>query len=63
LLNIVPLLPGQLTAGFADLLALTGTVAAWGYTLKDVDELAAYLTIPYLAWLGYASSLNGYIWW
>lgn len=40
--------PGQLTAGLADLVALTGTVAAWGWTLKDVDERAAYLTVPYL---------------
>ncbi|UZJ51301.1 hypothetical protein CBS101457_000621 [Exobasidium rhododendri] len=54
---------GQLSAASANLLALTGTVAAWGLTLKDVDERAALLTIPYFAWTAYATALNGYIWW
>lgn len=39
---------GQVTAAFANLAALTGTVASWGWVLKDVDERAALLTVPYI---------------
>jgi tryptophan-rich sensory protein len=43
----IALILGQLSAASANLLALTTTVAAWGLTLKDVDERAALLTVPY----------------
>ncbi|PWN37438.1 TspO/MBR-related protein [Meira miltonrushii] len=54
---------GQITISFANLSALLGTIAVWGWTLKDVDERAAILTVPYLAWSAYATALNGFIWW
>ncbi len=28
-----------------------------------IDKIAGYLLIPYLAWVGFASILNGSIWW
>lgn len=43
-----PLSAGQISAAFVTLTALTGTVATWGWTLKDVDERAAWLTVPYI---------------
>jgi len=44
---LIPIISGQLSAASANLLALTATIGAWGLTLKDVDERAAYLTVPY----------------
>jgi tryptophan-rich sensory protein len=38
-------------------------VVTWSLTLKEVDERAALLSLPYVAWTGYATALNGYIWW
>lgn len=30
---------------------------------KKIDTIAGYLMLPYLAWVGFASILNGSIWW
>lgn len=30
---------------------------------SKIDKIAGYLFIPYLAWVGFASILNGSIWW
>jgi translocator protein len=30
---------------------------------KKIDKIAGYLLLPYLAWVGFASILNGSIWW
>jgi translocator protein len=30
---------------------------------KKIDKIAAYLLIPYLAWVSFATILNGSIWW
>lgn len=43
----------------ADLLALLGTLAVYTNTARRVDRSAAWLTAPYLAWVGYAGYLNG----
>lgn len=42
-----------------DLLALLGTLGAYTNTARQVDRRAAWLTAPYLAWVGYAGYLNG----
>ncbi|KAG0366287.1 TspO/MBR family-domain-containing protein [Gamsiella multidivaricata] len=46
-----------LTAG-----GLTGSSVALVYYFFKVDKHAGYLTIPYVAWLGYATALNYDIW-
>ncbi|KAF9429435.1 hypothetical protein BGZ76_001290 [Entomortierella beljakovae] len=47
-------------------LAILGTVTAssigMSYYFFKVDKVAGYLTIPYVAWLGYATALNYDIW-
>ena len=30
---------------------------------KKIDKIAGYLLLPYLGWVGFASILNGSIWW
>lgn len=30
---------------------------------KKIDKIAAYLLLPYLAWVSFATILNGSIWW
>ena len=30
---------------------------------KKIDKIAGFLLLPYLAWVGFASILNGSIWW
>jgi tryptophan-rich sensory protein len=30
---------------------------------KKIDKIAAYLLLPYLAWVSFATVLNGSIWW
>lgn len=47
-----------LTQGLIDLLALTATASACGILFYQVNKVAGYLFIPYLAWLGFASLLN-----
>ncbi|KAF9084717.1 hypothetical protein BGX27_003721, partial [Mortierella sp. AM989] len=32
------------------------------YYFFKVDKVAGYLTVPYIAWLGYATALNYDIW-
>ena len=45
-------------AAFADLAANWGAVAAFIAAARDVDEAAAWLMAPYLAWVSYAAYLN-----
>lgn len=54
---------GYRTLSFIDIVALTGTVATWVNELRAVDERAAWLNVPYLVWLAYASYLDGAGWW
>ncbi|CAO1638412.1 unnamed protein product [Sympodiomycopsis kandeliae] len=54
---------GWNTLSFIDILALTATVATWINEVRFVDERVAYLNMPYLAWLAYASYLDGAGWW
>ncbi|KAF9541084.1 hypothetical protein EC957_003411 [Mortierella hygrophila] len=41
---------------------LTTSSVALAYYFFKVDKCAGYLTIPYVAWLGYATALNYDIW-
>ncbi|KAF9942969.1 hypothetical protein BGZ67_008600 [Mortierella alpina] len=41
---------------------LTTTAVAVSYYFFKVDKLAGYLTLPYVAWLGYATALNYDVW-
>ncbi|KAG0306961.1 hypothetical protein BGZ98_001383 [Dissophora globulifera] len=41
---------------------LTASSVALSYYFFKVDKLAGYLTIPYVAWLGYATALNYDVW-
>lgn len=46
----------------ADLVAMWVTVAAFNVLALPVDRTAAYLFVPYLAWVSYAGALNFVIW-
>ncbi|GJJ72051.1 translocator protein [Entomortierella parvispora] len=41
---------------------LTASSVAMAYYFFQVDTTAGYLTIPYVAWLGYATALNYDVW-
>lgn len=43
--------------GTIDILALTGSTAYLTYLYSQIDEVAAWTTVPYLAWLTFASYL------
>jgi len=43
----------------ADLALLGGSLAAFAITARKVDRTASWLTVPYLAWVGFAGHLNG----
>jgi tryptophan-rich sensory protein len=38
------------------------SIATMIYTFTKIDKTAAYLQIPYLLWVSFASVLNGAIW-
>ncbi|KAN0064155.1 hypothetical protein ACQY0O_003322 [Thecaphora frezii] len=54
---------GQVGLGLINISALTANVVYWGLSLRDVDATATKLSIPYAAWLVYATYLNASIWW
>ncbi|KAF9351458.1 hypothetical protein BGX26_010558 [Mortierella sp. AD094] len=41
---------------------VTASSVAMSYYFFKVDQVAGYLTIPYVAWLGYATALNYDVW-
>jgi benzodiazapine receptor len=49
---------GRPIEAMLDITALTGTVGYLAYIWSKVDTTAAYLMIPYLGWLGFASYLT-----
>uniref|UniRef100_A0A1B6MHP0 Translocator protein n=1 Tax=Graphocephala atropunctata TaxID=36148 RepID=A0A1B6MHP0_9HEMI len=51
-----------LKEAFCEILLLDAAVAGTGYMFYQVSPLAGYLFIPYLMWLGVASTLNYLIW-
>ncbi|KAF9201290.1 hypothetical protein BGZ49_008462 [Haplosporangium sp. Z 27] len=52
----------QIGAALVTAGGLTASAAAVSYYFFKVDELAGYLTLPYVAWLGYATALNYDVW-
>jgi len=66
LLNLAwsPLMFWQQKIGTALVTAggLTASSVALSYYFFKVDKMAGYLTIPYIAWLGYATALNYDVW-
>jgi benzodiazapine receptor len=45
-------------SALADLALLGAAVAAFAVMARRVDRPAAYMTLPYLGWLGFAGALN-----
>ncbi|KAF9107135.1 hypothetical protein BGX27_008863 [Mortierella sp. AM989] len=52
----------QIGAALVTAGGLTASAAALSYYFFKVDQLAGYLTLPYVAWLGYATALNYDVW-
>ncbi|KAI1296664.1 Translocator protein [Halotydeus destructor] len=53
----------RLGASLLDIIALDILVACCICTYLPVNQTAAYLMIPYMAWASFATILNSYIWW
>jgi tryptophan-rich sensory protein len=49
--------------GLFDILLLLGLIILMTIKFYRVDRLAAYLLVPYLAWVSFATLLNFSIWW
>jgi tryptophan-rich sensory protein len=52
----------QIAAAFAEVLLLWAAIAASAAVFARIDALAAWLMIPYLAWVSFASILNCAYW-
>jgi len=50
---------GRPIEAMLDIVTLTGTVGYMTYIWSKVDQTAAYLMVPYLVWLGFATYLTG----
>lgn len=48
---------------FAEIILIWLSIIFMIVVFKKVDRTAAYLQIPYLLWVSFASVLNGAIWW
>ena len=46
-------------AALVDLGGNASTLAAYTIAARRVDPIAAWMTVPYLGWLGFAGALNG----
>jgi len=49
---------GRPVEATADIVALTGIASYLAYIWAQVDPVAGYLLVPYVAWLGYATYLS-----
>lgn len=52
----------EIGAAFAEILVLLVLIVVTGRVFWRVDKLAGALFIPYIAWVAFASLLNGAIW-
>ncbi|KAF8942397.1 hypothetical protein BGZ47_006534 [Haplosporangium gracile] len=52
----------QIGAALVTAGGLFSSAVAVSYYFFKVDQVAGYLTVPYIAWLGYATALNYDIW-
>ena len=50
-------------AAFIEIIALLIAISATTVHFWSIDRRAGLLFLPYLAWSGYATVLNGAIWW
>lgn len=48
---------------FAEVLVLWTAIVVTGVKFARLDRIAAVLWLPYLAWVSFASVLNGTVWW
>ena len=48
---------------FAEILVLLVFILLTIRAFRPVDKVAAFLLVPYAAWVGFASVLNFTIWW
>jgi tryptophan-rich sensory protein len=51
-----------LGVAFIEIILMWLSIAIMIYTFTKIDKTAAYLQIPYLLWVSFASVLNGAIW-
>lgn len=51
-----------LAISFIEIIMMWISIAAMIYTFSKIDKVTAYLQIPYLLWVSFASVLNGAIW-
>ncbi|MBK6984141.1 MAG: tryptophan-rich sensory protein [Bacteroidetes bacterium] len=52
----------MLAISFIEIIIMWISIATMIYTFTKIDKTAAYLQIPYLMWVSFASVLNGAIW-
>lgn len=52
----------MLAISFIEIIIMWISIATMIYTFTKIDKTAAYLQIPYLLWVSFASILNGAIW-
>lgn len=52
-----------LGVSFAELLLMLAAILLTMARFARIDRVAMYLLVPYLAWVCYASTLNGGTWW
>lgn len=50
-------------AGLVVIVALLAAIIWTIAVFARIDALAAWLLVPYIAWVGFATVLNGAIWW
>ncbi|MBX3736320.1 MAG: tryptophan-rich sensory protein [Candidatus Didemnitutus sp.] len=48
---------------FAEVIALWIALVITGLKFAHLDRFAGALWVPYLAWVSFASVLNGTVWW
>lgn len=48
---------------FIDIILIWASIIWMIYTFSKINKSSAYLQIPYLLWVSFASCLNGAIWW
>ena len=51
-----------LAISFIEIIMMWISIATMIYTFSKIDKVTAYLQIPYLLWVSFASVLNGAIW-
>ena len=50
-------------AALIEIVILWGSILSTAMRFKNIDSLAAWMFVPYLAWVSFATVLNGSIWW